>query len=113
MKKYRNPIILLFLIALTTHLYFDVEDKGSRLKLKEVELGMSQDQVLELVGEPRSKYKDDNANFETWTFPSHPFSSHPPRCSFAISSNEVIYVFISEEEKKGLNPSQTRSLNNE
>lgn len=70
------------------------------LGLTQVEVGMTQEEVLKLTGEPKRKGQHATEDFEVWTYPSTIGAAEVPRCYFDAKSKKVAMVIISEGVRK-------------
>ncbi|MEW6413228.1 MAG: hypothetical protein AB1483_12280 [Candidatus Zixiibacteriota bacterium] len=98
MKKFKKYLIWsavivagLFAILITPIIYWSVTSDARpyeeiRKDIRRIELGMSKEDVLEIMGQPVAVRR---AELETWLFDDHPLLSEPPRCSFDQSGRVV------------------------
>lgn len=72
-------------------------------KMKMIELGMTKEEVREIMGNPESVIKVEN--HEIWFFPDFISASEPSCCAFYIETGRVAYIVNDEyhlEHKKDL-----------
>lgn len=67
-------------------------------RCSQVEIGMTYDQVLEIMGEPvrRHYVNRDTITEEYWNYPTSPAASTLIRCDFDSSTHKVIRVLCGE-----------------
>ena len=63
-------------------------------KMRLIEIGMTKEQVKEILGPPESVVKSER--YEMWYYPDYRSASEPSSCAFYIKTDRVAYVVNDE-----------------
>lgn len=101
-KIFAFAIFIFVVLVGSLHLFvLHLERIDNRLanKLRQVELGMTREQVMAIVGEPLNASTSDllGVCIELWTYPNQASTSGDYSCRFDCENGRVIAITINED----------------
>lgn len=105
MKKYLIVLFAVIVCILVFALYpnkLDPEIEKLYERCEQIEIGMTYEQVLEIMGPPKERHYvfRDTITMDYWIYLQNPRMSTPVRCDFDSLTQRVIMVLCGEHSRK-------------
>src|SRR6218665_2550002 len=94
-RKWRRHFRLVWPISVCL-LGFAAIGCKAKPKLKDVRLGMSQEKLIELAGEPKQKLADPRSHKEIWVYPAFFGAATSPQVMFDARTGLVVAVILND-----------------